>query len=164
MADKLAPSVRHSYKHDDRVVYEWDQTLEEVNVYIAVPCGVQAGMLQVNIESNSIEVGIKGNPAYLTHGLFAPIVVSESFWTLEDSNQSCGELHLQLQKREVGKPWPGAFAGHELALDPTMVQSEKQRLMKERFQLEHPGFDFSGAAFNGNAPNANEFLGGVGRS
>ncbi|EER09843.1 hypothetical protein Pmar_PMAR018485 [Perkinsus marinus ATCC 50983] len=26
---------------------------------------------------------------------------------------------------------------------------------------EHPGFDFSGAEFNGNVPNAREFMGGV---
>ena len=26
---------------------------------------------------------------------------------------------------------------------------------------QHPGFDFSGAEFNGNVPDATEFMGGV---
>jgi hypothetical protein len=28
----------------------------------------------------------------------------------------------------------------------------KKKMMLERFQEEHPGFDFSGADFNGNVP------------
>jgi hypothetical protein len=172
MTDQLAPSTRHSWTHDGRVVYEWDQTLEEVNVYISVPAGVSAGVLQVTIETGSVSVGIKGNPAYLTHALYAPVVVSESFWTLQDgdesgeksSTQKAKSLHLQLQKRERGKPWAGAFCGHDTQLPPNEIQNEKQRLMKERFQLEHPGFDFSNADFNGDAPDANAFLGGVGRT
>ena len=35
--------------------------------------------------------------------------------------------------------------------------------MLERFQLENPGFDFSGAEFNGAAPDPSKFLGGVRR-
>jgi hypothetical protein len=27
--------------------------------------------------------------------------------------------------------------------------------------MQHPGFDFSGADFNGNIPDATEFMGGV---
>eukprot|EP00227_Mantoniella_beaufortii_P015885 CAMPEP_0197592202 /NCGR_PEP_ID=MMETSP1326-20131121/14923_1 /TAXON_ID=1155430 /ORGANISM="Genus nov. species nov., Strain RCC2288" /LENGTH=41 /DNA_ID= /DNA_START= /DNA_END= /DNA_ORIENTATION= len=40
MGDKLAPSKRHAFTHEGRVVYEWDQTLEEVNCYVTVPPGV----------------------------------------------------------------------------------------------------------------------------
>lgn len=49
--------------------------------------------------------------------------------------------------------------GHEL--DPVTAQSDQQRLLLERFQAEHPGFDFSGATFNGQAPNPRTFMGGV---
>lgn len=34
-------------------------------------------------------------------------------------------------------------------------------IMKERFQEEHPGFDFSNATFNGNVPDPSKFMGGV---
>ena len=33
--------------------------------------------------------------------------------------------------------------------------------MLERFQEENPGFDFSNAQFNGQAPNPRDFMGGV---
>lgn len=39
MADKLAPGCRHQYWHKEQLVYEWDQTLEDVNLYCKVlPC------------------------------------------------------------------------------------------------------------------------------
>jgi hypothetical protein len=47
-------------------------------------------------------------------------------------------------------------------VDP-YTQSEVQKsLMLERFQEENPGFDFSGASFNGNVPDPKTFMGGVG--
>jgi hypothetical protein len=33
--------------------------------------------------------------------------------------------------------------------------------MLERFTEENPGFDFSNAEFNGNVPDARNFMGGV---
>ncbi|KAJ1433812.1 hypothetical protein B484DRAFT_394350 [Ochromonadaceae sp. CCMP2298] len=33
--------------------------------------------------------------------------------------------------------------------------------MLERFQEEHPSFDFSGADFNGQVPDARDFMGGA---
>jgi hypothetical protein len=36
MGDMLAPSERHAFTHQGRVVYEWDQTLGEVNLYVQV--------------------------------------------------------------------------------------------------------------------------------
>jgi hypothetical protein len=44
-------------------------------------------------------------------------------------------MHVTLQKREKGQPWPSAIAGHA-PLDPLKTEQEKQRLMLERFQEE----------------------------
>lgn len=158
MADKLAPSKRHAFKHEGRVVYEWDQTLEDLNLYVRVPPGVSAKQLDVKIATGSVTIGIRGNPPYMAHDLAEKVKTEECFWTLED-----GELHLQLQKLRKGKSWPGLFVGHG-ELDPMKAQEENQRLMKERFQEEHPGFDFSDAAFNGMAPDPASFMGGVGHA
>ena len=106
MGDQLAPTSRHAFTHEGRVVYEWDQTLEEVNVYVAVPPGVRAGALDVAIKSLDVSIGIKGNPPYLAHTLSFPVKTEESFWTLSSDS----ELHVQLQKRERGRSWPCAFA------------------------------------------------------
>ena len=64
-AEALAPSRRHTFIHNGRLIYEWDQTLTEVNIYISVPSGVRAKDLAVNIQSHHLSVGIKGNPPYL---------------------------------------------------------------------------------------------------
>lgn len=91
------------------------------------------------------------------HQLFAPIKQDESYWTLED-----GALSIQLLKRDMGESWSAAFKDHEGA-NVLQTEEDKKRLMLERFQLEHPGFDFSSAEFNGSAPNPREFMGGINR-
>lgn len=61
----LLSGERHNFKHLDRVIYEWDQTLTEVNVYIQVPTGVTAKQLSVEIAPTSLKVGLKSNPPYV---------------------------------------------------------------------------------------------------
>ncbi len=63
--DSLAPSERHCYTHENRTIYEWDQTLSEVNIYIEVPPGVRAKQLFVEVKQSHIKIGIKPNPPYL---------------------------------------------------------------------------------------------------
>ena len=50
---------------------------------------------------------------------------------------------------------------HRAQLDPLSVGEEQKAMMLERFQSEHPGFDFSGADFSGAAPDPRTFMGGV---
>ena len=63
--DRLAPSQRHKYTHENRTIYEWDQTLCDVNIYIEVPSGVRAKQLFVDIKQTHIKIGITPNPPYL---------------------------------------------------------------------------------------------------
>jgi hypothetical protein len=46
-------------------VFEWDQTLEEVNMYIELPKGVPTKLFHCTIQASHVEVGIRGNPPYL---------------------------------------------------------------------------------------------------
>ena len=48
-----------------------------------------------------------------------------------------------------------------VTIDPFTREGEKKKMMLERFQEEHPGFDFSGAEFNGSVPEARDFMGGI---
>ena len=154
MADRLAPSTRHKFVHEGRTIYEWDQTISEVNVYVDVPPGIKSKQLFCTITAHHVSLGITGNPPYLDHDLADAAKVSESYWTLEDS-----VLHLTITKAQQGEPWPSAFQGH--SFDEIAKQQEQQRLMLERFQLENPGFDFSGATFSRQAPNPRTFMGGM---
>jgi hypothetical protein len=53
------------------MVYEWDQTFSEVNLYVAVPPGVGAKQLEVQITVSHLHFGIKGTPPYLDVSLRA---------------------------------------------------------------------------------------------
>ncbi|PRW61363.1 domain-containing 2 [Chlorella sorokiniana] len=148
---QVGPS-RHSFVHDGRTIYEWDQSLSEVNLYIRVPEGVGAKQLDVRITRQHLSVGIKGLPPYLDRDLGGAVKADDSFWTLDE-----GELQIQLTKAEEGATWASAIAGHELRDDEQ--QADQKRLLLERFQEEHPGFDFSSAEFTGGAvPDPRTFM------
>lgn len=92
-------------------VFEWDQTLDEVNIYIDLPPKVPKNLFHAKIQSQHLEVGIKGNPPYLNvcideiwfliflfwwslkiiywivdlidqHDLAAAVKTDSSFWTI----------------------------------------------------------------------------------
>lgn len=71
-----------------------------------------------------------------------------------------GEIHVTLQKMRKAETWSTAFAGHA-PLDPLATEEEQRRILLQRFQEEHPGFDFSGAAVNGAVPDPRTFMEGV---
>eukprot|EP00435_Cladocopium_sp_Y103_P009777 s4081_g2.t1 len=132
-----------------------------------------------------LRVGLKGNPPFLNEDVFSLVETDSSFWMIED-----GELHIQLQKVHKGETWHAALKGHG-QLDMFSEQEVNKKLMLERFQelssgknptrkpprsdevvaghvshwltekKEHPGFDFSGASFSGQAPSARTFMGGI---
>ncbi|KAG7019138.1 NudC domain-containing protein 2 [Cucurbita argyrosperma subsp. argyrosperma] len=140
MAEKLAPEKRHSFLHNGQKVFEWDQTLEEVNIYINLPPNVHSKQFYCKIQSTHVEVGIKGNPPYLN---------------VEDDI-----MHITLQKRDKGQTWASPIQGQG-QLDPYTTDLEQKRLMLQRFQEENPGFDFSQAQFSGNCPDPRSFMGGI---
>ena len=72
-----------------------------------------------------------------------------------------GVLHLSLVKGSKGVNWECLLKGHT-PNDPYTASEVQKSLMLERFQAENPGFDFSGASFNGSVPDPKTFMGGVG--
>eukprot|EP00026_Physarum_polycephalum_P017453 Phypoly_transcript_18681.p1 GENE.Phypoly_transcript_18681~~Phypoly_transcript_18681.p1 ORF type:complete len:156 (+),score=28.67 Phypoly_transcript_18681:53-520(+) len=154
MGDRIA-AIRKKFEHNGRTIYEWDQTLEEVNIYIKPPEGVTAKMISCEITPQKLTIGLKGNPPFINEDFYAVIKKKESFWTVED-----GEIHITLQKMLKGDTWLSALKGHQ-QLDPFAESEIKKNMMLERFQAENPGFDFSGAEFSGQAPDPRTFMGGV---
>ena len=162
---------RQPYKHGDQVIYEWEQSLEEVLMYLKPPSwaiprnqkemkknlapGQKLPELYVNIERDRIEIGVRPNPPFLNEELGGLVVKSESFWMIEDD-----ELVINLQKMRKAETWSCACKKHG-DLDPFTKTEVQKKIMLERFQEENPGFDFSGAQFNGMVPDARSFMGGV---
>lgn len=154
MAERLAPSKRHAFTHQGRLVYEWDQALAEINMYIPVPPDLRAKEIVCDITKQHLKVGRHGNPPFMDLDLWSTVKVSECIWTLEDD-----VMHISFTKLQPGETWQAVIKGHEL--DPMSQQQDQQRLLLERFQREHPSFDFSGATVNGEAPDAAKFMGGI---
>ncbi|CDJ59265.1 nuclear movement domain-containing protein, putative [Eimeria maxima] len=123
-----------------RLLYEWEQDLSDIHLYLSPPAQTKAKDIQVKIHPNRLRVGLIGKPPLFDEELSSTVETSSSFWMLED-----GELHIQLGKMRKGEVWKSALRGHA-ALNPL---------------AKHPGFDFSNATFSGSAPDPRKFLGGI---
>lgn len=93
MAERLAPTKRHQFLHGGRVIYEWDQTLTEVNMYISVPADMSAKEIFCDISKQHVKFGRKGNPPFLdvSTGARALVVCSNccTACSLDDDYVSC---------------------------------------------------------------------------
>ena len=127
--DKIE-TKRLTYEHQGRKIYEWEQSLEEVHVFIEVPPGVRSKMLDVTISAAHLKVGLKGNPPFLDEPFQEKANATDSFWTLED-----GVLHLSITKGSKGLNWSCLLQGHTVN-DPYTASEVQKSLMLERFQAE----------------------------
>ena len=155
LTPKGSEKGRYQFKHEGRVIYEWDQSLEDVNIYITPPPGVVPDMIDCTISPNHLRLGLRGNPPFLDEATGGPVVVKESHWYMND-----GELTVLFAKMRKGETWDGALATRG-KVDPFTRQEIQREMMLERFQEENPGFDFRSAEFNGQVPDPRAFMGGV---
>lgn len=149
---------KQKFMYEGREIYEWEQSLDEVLVYIKPPPGIRAAQIDCKIETSRFVLGLKGNPPFLDHKLPAACVAKDSFWNLDDGN-----IIITLTKAKKGETWPCAFVGQG-TLDPLAETEVQKSMLLERFQQEHPGFDFSGAQVNGIVPDPRTFMGGINNS
>ena len=150
-----APSARRTFSHEGRPIYTWEQTLEEVLVFVRPPPGVAAAHIACAIKPTHLTLGLKGAPPFLDAPLAAACLAKESLWCWEE-----GEVAITLTKARKGETWPSVCQGHG-ELDAAAEADVHKRMLLERFGQEHPGFDFSGAEVSGAVPDPREFMGGV---
>ena len=102
---KGAVKTRQQFKYQDRVIYEWEQNIDEVFVYIQPPefvlpknkaiikaqlqPGQQMPEMDIKITSTHLKVGLKGNPPFLDEELGGKVNAEESLWYFEDD-----EVHI----------------------------------------------------------------------
>ena len=124
----------------------------EVNLFIPdVPVGVRSKDLKITLEPGRVAVQLHDH-TYLDHQLAHAVKASESTWTYDAEER---EIHILLEKAEEATVWSCVFVGHK---QTGADVEDRKRLMLERFQAEHPGFDFRGAEFTGNVPDPKTFL------
>ncbi|XP_043559191.1 nudC domain-containing protein 2 [Chiloscyllium plagiosum] len=125
---------------------EWYQTMEEIFIDVHVPVGTSAKEIRCSLGSKDIALSVKGQEI-LKGKLFDSTVSDEGTWTLEDKKQI--SIVLRKSNREAGNCWSSLLEGQYHA-DPLLQDEMQKKLTLERFQREHPGFDFSGADISGN--------------
>ncbi len=148
---------------------------------------IAASCFVVNISHDRLQVGLKGCDRFFIDELtYDKVKARESSWYLDEE----GVITIILIKCFRGQTWESVLRGHYAAgaadstssskievvdskgdliqdavsgvVDPFTRQEMQRSLMLERFQEEHPGFDFRDATFNGEVPDPRTFMGGVG--
>jgi CS domain len=147
---------RFLWEYGGTVIYEWEQTLTEVVLYIRPP----SKDVVVHITATHVQVGLRGaSRFYLDEDTYHPVDTTESTWCWEDDDG----LVIYLQKMAKGVVWEAALRGTSapVPLDPVALAEVQKELLLQRWQEEHPGMDFRDATFNGNVPDPRTFMGGV---
>lgn len=136
---KRGKEGRLKFEYQGRTIYEWEQSLSEVNIYIEPPAGIQSKMFEVVISHRHLKVGLKNAPPFLDEDTGGPTKPDESMWTLLD-----GELNINLQKMNKAEMWEAALVGRNgETIDAFTKEEVKKKLMLERFQEEVSYFSYS---------------------
>ena len=156
---------RYVFEYNGNTVYEWEQTLDDVTIYITAPPFVTKGkQLNCIISARHLKLGgQESDQWFLNEDTFGTVDVSESTWSLEPDDGK-KVITIYLTKAHRGELWEAALRGNQAAsstLDPMAKEQVKKDMMLERFQEENPGMDFRGAEFNGSVPDARTFMDGV---
>lgn len=161
---------RFVFEFNGDPVYEWEQTLDDVTIYVKPPPFIQKGnQIKCEIGAKSIKLGLQGGTKWFIDEPSGGLIdVSESTWSLEedDLDSSHKVISIYLIKANRGSQWDTALMGNGAvtALDPAAQEEVRKEMMLERFQEENPGFDFRGAEFNGSVPDPRKFMGGINHS
>ncbi|CAG0884281.1 unnamed protein product [Darwinula stevensoni] len=121
----------------------WYQTVAEVHIQVKLPPGTKGKEVSVRVTPSSISCHVRGNEIF-KGPLHKKVVEDETVWTVEDGGSL---LHIVLTKVDSGSKdqiW-ASLLQDLYAPDPFTFQEMRKKLDLERFQIEHPGFDFSGA-------------------
>ncbi|KAL3931869.1 MAG: hypothetical protein SGBAC_011112, partial [Bacillariaceae sp.] len=105
--------------------YVWTQTLSEVNVTVPLPENTRGKDLNVTITRTSLKVGMKKDKGewIINAPMTKPVIVDDSFWTVEDGNR----LVINLQKSNQMEWWDSACQGHK-AIDVKKINPENSSL------------------------------------
>lgn len=134
MTPKGSDKNRLRFEHEGRLIYEWEQSLDEVNIYIIPPPGLKAKEIDIVILHDRLRVGVKGTPPFIDEFTGGQVKKDESFWTLVDD-----EVNINLQKAKKGETWDCALVGVEgqnTKIDDFTKEEAKKNIMLQRFQEE----------------------------
>ena len=111
--------------------YNWSQSVQNVDVQIALPKGTKSKMLDVKIQAKHLYVAIKGEKEPILDGeLCEKVKVDDSFWNVEDNE------FLNINFEKAGEAiWKSILVGDE-EIDTKTVDNSKRI---DEFDLETQG-------------------------
>ncbi|KAJ1530387.1 hypothetical protein ONE63_005296 [Megalurothrips usitatus] len=121
----------------------WWQTVQEVHIEVTLPPNTKSKEINVNIQPKFIEVVVR-KVSVFKGNLFSPVHADDCVWTIEDGSL----LDIVLSKTDTFKQdaiWESLLEDGGYKPEPLVFHEMRKKLDLERFQLENPGFDFSGA-------------------
>eukprot|EP00760_Papus_ankaliazontas_P032613 PhM_4_TR5904/c0_g1_i1/m.7656 len=136
---------------------QWAQTIDEVTLSLHLQTNdIRARDLNVKITARSLCVQCKAE-TLLEGNLLHAIDASESTWQLDQAphiNKNVVVIILSLVKaiRDPTHPsccWGSVFSDGRWAADEDVLDKTRRSLTLERYQREHPSFDFSQAEVTG---------------
>ncbi|XP_071480447.1 nudC domain-containing protein 2-like isoform X1 [Diadema antillarum] len=123
----------------------WYQTVDEVVVEINVPEGTRSKEVKANFGITSLSVSVAN--VNIQGTLYDKVIPDECLWSLED--RKLVRLVLVKSHRHAENCWKSLLKGQYEA-DPMTFDRMEKKLTLQRFQYQHPGFDFSNADISGN--------------
>jgi len=115
----------------------WSQTIQDITIEVFLEKGTRGREVSVDIKPGTIELRVRGENVFQGK-LSDKVVVDESTWTIEDQKL----LRILLCKALSGKCWP-SLLDNQYQADQGIFQKMRDKIELERYQMEHPGFDFS---------------------
>ncbi|EEB13573.1 NudC domain-containing protein, putative [Pediculus humanus corporis] len=125
----------------------WWQTVSEVHIEVNIPSNTSAKDIKVKVNPKFISCTVKGNVIFEGE-LPRPVYADELIWTIEEGN-----LCILLAKADhcvKDDMWESLLANGQYKPDPLTLHETRKNLDLERFQIENPGLDFSGAKLSKN--------------
>lgn len=173
--NKEPPPLGNGGKTDK---YVWTQTLSALEVYVDVKPGVKAKQIVCDIGTETLTVGIKGEPPILKGKMHSKVKTDDCMWTLLDNK--C--VQITIEKFDNMKWWSCVMVGdpeidtkkivpensklgdldgetrmtvekmmydqRQKAAGKPSSDQEKQHDLLEKFKAAHPEMDFSKAKIN----------------
>lgn len=148
---------REKFIYGGRKIFEWDQNLEEVTLWIPVPSHIKAKDIICEFSENHLKIVQKGKyKAFCDFDLAYNISKVDSTWYFDDDNI----MIVSLTKLKISENWLRIFKKQE-PVNPINAEKSKKSMLLERFARENPNFDFSSATFDGHCPDPGKFLDGI---
>ena len=111
--DAAAVAARIPIFHRGQLVYHWQQTAEQVVLFIDPPPEIAQEFLDIVIGAEHMAVGIRGNAQkFLDHRLGGLCDASASSWVVKDRGRK-PELEITLLKAQTGAIWKSALLDGE---------------------------------------------------